>query len=102
MIVALDGLLNKIREENLNVYRASGQRLRVDVGQEVSDRPRAVPQKRSIKAESVAQKVVAVQLSAGGAGAIGHGGVSNGTGNPQTGWPLARCAYVLGHKGHLT
>ena len=29
-----DGLLGKIREENLNVYRASAQRLREDVGQE--------------------------------------------------------------------
>lgn len=34
MIEALGELLTKIREENLNVYRASGQRLREDVGQE--------------------------------------------------------------------
>jgi hypothetical protein len=29
-----EGLLNNIRSENLNVYRASPQRLREDVGQE--------------------------------------------------------------------
>ena len=34
MNAVLDGLLTKIRDENLNVYRASGQRLREDVGQE--------------------------------------------------------------------